>query len=72
MKPHRNLVSCSEATKTWGWASKKHATRRILSLKTGQMSYEERLLALDMLPLAYDREIKDLVLFYKASTTILI
>ena len=37
-----------------------------LSLKPGQMSYGERLLALDMLPLAYDREIKDLVFFYKA------
>ena len=30
------------------------------------MSYGERLLALDMLPLAYDRKIKDLVFFYKA------
>ena len=30
------------------------------------MSYGERLLALDMLPLAYDREINDLVFFYKA------
>ena len=29
------------------------------------MSCGERLLALDMLPLAYDREIKDLVFFYK-------
>ena len=35
------------------------------------MSSEERLIALDMLPLAYDREIKDIVLFYKASATIL-
>ena len=35
------------------------------SLKLGQMSYGERLLALDMLPLAYDREIKDLVFSYK-------
>ena len=34
-----------------------------LSLKPGQMSYGKRLLALDMLPLAYDREIKDLVFF---------
>ena len=41
-------------------------TRWILSLKPGQMSYGERLLALDMLPLAYDREIKDLVFLYKA------
>ena len=30
------------------------------------MSYGKRLLALDMLPLAYDREIGDLVFFYKA------
>ena len=37
-----------------------------LSLKPGQMSYGKRLLALDMLPLAYDREIKDLVFLYKA------
>ena len=44
----------------------RRATRWILSLKPGQMSYGERLLALDMLPLAYDREIKDLVFFYKA------
>ena len=42
------------------------------SLKLRQMSYGERLLALDMLPLAYDREIRDLVFFYKAVTAILI
>ena len=30
------------------------------------MSYGERLLALDILPLAYDREIKDLLFFFKA------
>ena len=30
------------------------------------MSYGERLHALDMLPLAYDTEIKDPVFFYKA------
>ena len=46
----------------------KRATRWILSLTTGQMSYVERLLALP-----YDREIKDLIFFYTctASTTIL-
>ena len=44
----------------------RRATRWILRLKPGQMSYGERLLALDMLPLAYDGEIKDLVFFYKA------
>ena len=64
------------ATEVWSPAQKslkvkveqvqRRATRWILSLKPGQMSYGERLLALDMLPLAYDREIKDLVFFYKA------
>ena len=46
----------------------KRATRWILSLMTGQMSYGETLLALP-----YDREIKDLIFFYTctASTTIL-
>ena len=43
-----------------------------LSLKTGLMSYGERLFAFDMLPLDYDREVKDLVLFYEANTSILI
>ena len=64
------------ATEVWSPAQKslkvkveqvqRRATRWILSLKPGQMSYGERQLALDMLPLAYDREIKDLVFFYKA------
>ena len=44
----------------------RRSTRWILSLKPGLMSYGKRLLALDMLPLAYDRKIKDLVFFYKA------
>ena len=45
----------------------KRATRWILSLMTGQMSYGETLLALP-----YDREINDLIFFYTctASTTI--
>jgi hypothetical protein len=30
------------------------------------MSYTQRLLALGLLPLCYDREIKDLVFFFKA------
>ena len=41
------------------------ATRWILSLKPGQMPDGEGLLALDMLPLASNRAIKDLVSFYK-------
>ena len=71
IKPH-----LCYATEVWCSAQKslklkieqvqRRATSRILILKPGQMSYVERLLALDILPLAYDREIKDLVSFYKA------
>ena len=44
------------------------ATRWILGVKPGEVSYKERLqqLAMDMLPLVYDREIKDPVFFFKA------
>ena len=44
----------------------RHATRWILRLRIGEISYQERLQTLDMLPLCYDREIQDLVFFYKA------
>ena len=44
----------------------RRATRWILQTKKGGMSYKERLLSLNLLPLAYDREIKDLTFFYKA------
>ena len=32
---------------------------------TGEMSYKQRLLTLNLLPLCYDREIEELVLFFK-------
>ena len=32
----------------------------------GDITYKERLLSLNLLPLSYDREIKDLTFFYKA------
>ena len=31
----------------------------------GEMPYKERLLSLNLLPLSYDREMKDLTFFYK-------
>ena len=34
-------------------------------MKIGDVSYKDRLLALDLLPLCYDREIKDLIYFFK-------
>jgi hypothetical protein len=43
----------------------KRATLWILKLKCGDLSYVERLTQLYLLPLAYDREIKDLTFYYK-------
>ena len=34
--------------------------------KRGEISYKQRLITLNLLPLCYDREIKDLVFFFKA------
>ena len=44
----------------------RRATRWILQIKQGELSYKERLIHLDLLPLTYDREVKDLILLYKA------
>ena len=44
----------------------RRGTRWILQLKKGElMAYKDRLLALNLLPLVYDREIKDLTFFFK-------
>ena len=43
----------------------RRATSWILRIKKGDMSYKERLLSLNLLPLVYNREIKDLTYFYK-------
>ena len=43
----------------------RRATRWILNLKKGDTMYKERLLTLNLVPLAYAREIKDLTFFYK-------
>ena len=44
----------------------RRATRWIMMSRRGELSYKERLLALDLLPLTFDREVKDLVYLYKA------
>ena len=44
----------------------RRATCWIIQIKQGELSYKERLIHLDLLPLTYDREIKDLVFLYKA------
>ena len=44
----------------------RRATRWILRVKMGDISCKDRLLALNLLPLAYDRETKDLAFFFKA------
>ena len=46
------------------WVQRR-ATRWILQTRIGEMSYRDRLITLDLLPLTYDRELKDLVFFYK-------
>ena len=43
------------------------ATRLILQQRMGQQKYKDWLVTLDLLPLCYDRELKDLIFFYKAS-----
>ena len=42
----------------------RRATRWILKERLHESSYKERLIKLNMLPLSYDREIKDLIFFY--------
>ncbi|CAB3983435.1 Hypothetical predicted protein, partial [Paramuricea clavata] len=44
----------------------RRAMRWILKQRKGEQSYKERLVTLKSLPLCYDREVKDLVFFYKA------
>ena len=51
--------------KTQGERVQRRATRWILQTRIGEMSYRDRLITLDLLPLTYDRELKDLVFFYK-------
>ena len=43
----------------------RRASLRILRLKRGDLTYVDRLKKLDLLPLSYDREIKDLIFYYK-------
>ena len=58
MKCHLNY-----ATEVWS-PSNIAATRWILQQRKGQQEYKDRLVALDLLPLCYDRELKDLTFFY--------
>ena len=43
----------------------RRASLWILRLKRGDLTYVDRLKKLDLLPLSYDREIKDLIFYYK-------
>ncbi len=43
----------------------RRATLWILKKRRGELSYKERLTELNLIPLVYDREQKDLVFFYK-------
>ena len=63
------------ATEVWSPASiklktiiervQRRATRWILRTKIGEKTYKERLTGLNLLPLTYDRELRDLVFFLK-------
>ena len=44
----------------------RRATRWILQIKQGELSYKERLIHLDLLPHTYDHDVKELVFLYKA------
>lgn len=44
----------------------RRATRWILMCRQGEISYKDRLIKLNLLPLAYDREIRDIVLLFKS------
>ena len=44
----------------------RRATRWILKVKEGDVPYRDRLSILNMLPLCYDREIRNLMFFYSA------
>ena len=44
----------------------RRASKWILQQRKGQQEYKDRLVALDLLPLCYDREMTDLMFFYKA------
>ena len=44
----------------------RRATSWIMQAKRGEILYKQRLITLNLLPLCYDREIKDLVFFFNA------
>ena len=64
----------SDATEVWSAANVKLrtilervqrlATRWILRARIGKISYKQRLLPLRLLPLTYDREIRDIVFLF--------
>ena len=73
-----SLVKChlNYATELWSPSQislkrkiesvQRRVTRWILQQRKREQSYKDRLVTLNLIPLCYDREIKDLVLFYKA------
>ena len=55
----------SYATEVWSPPTIKMRST-VESVQRGEISYKQRLITLNLLPLCYDREIKDLVFFFKA------
>ena len=60
-----SLVPGQDSIKTQIERVQKRATRWILKQRVGVMSYRDRLLTLKLLPLTFERELKDLMFFYK-------
>ena len=57
---HASLVARSSHPKGKVERVQRCATRWILQTRVGEVSYKDRLIKLDLLPLSYDRELKDL------------
>ena len=62
MHQKSGLFSCLSIKSTW---NEFRGEQLPASIKKGGMSYEDQLVSLNLLPLVYDREIKDLTYFYK-------
>ena len=62
---HASLVTRSSHPKGPSRHVQPCAARWILQTLVGEVSYKDRLIKLDLLPLSYDRGLKDLSFFYK-------
>ena len=62
---HASLVARSSHLEAQVERVQRRATRWILQTRVREVSYKDRLIKLGLVPLSYDRELKDLSFFYK-------